>query len=154
MRAPSRHLKRPSSPSGSGTVAVDETGSLIQPLRVPLEYTWTNKKTQKGKNTHKIRPSTKTYNNNNTNNYETYIHYQHTNTSLQNNTPHPKYTTNIQIHPLPNNIHVSKVHCGSAFELDNSGLPYYCTPPVCFPDVIGALTVWRRNNKTKKRVQY
>jgi len=27
--------------------------------------------------------------------------------------------------------------------------PYYCTPPVCVPDVIGALAVWRQNN-TKK----
>jgi len=36
-------------------------------------------------------------------------------------------TPNIQIHPLHNNIHVSKVYCGSAFEPGASGLPYYCT---------------------------
>ena len=65
--------------------------------------------------------------NNTTNNYNFYIHYQHTNRSLQNNIPHPKYNPNIRIHPLQNNIHVSKVHCGSAFEPGASRLPYYCT---------------------------
>ena len=30
----------------------------------------------------------------------------------------------------------------SAFEPGTSGLPYYCTPPVCVPDVLGALAVW------------
>ena len=39
------------------------------------------------------------------------------------------------------------VHCGSAFEPGASGLPYYCTPPVCGPDVIGALAVWRQITK-------
>jgi len=33
----------------------------------------------------------------------------------------------LQIHPLQNNIHVSKVHCGGFFEPGASGLPYYCT---------------------------
>ena len=43
---------------------------------------------------------------------------------------------------------VSKVHCGSAFEPGTSRLPYYCTPPVCVPDVIGAvLTVWWQNTQ-------
>jgi len=42
-----------------------------------------------------------------------------------------------------------KVHCGSAFEPGVSGLPYYCTPPVCVSAVIGALAVWRPNNKKK-----
>jgi len=37
------------------------------------------------------------------------VHYQHTNTSLQNNIPHFEYNPNIQIHSLQNNIHVSKV---------------------------------------------
>jgi len=32
-------------------------------------------------------------------------------------------TPNIQIHPLQNNIPVSKVHCGSAIEPGASGLP-------------------------------
>ena len=43
--------------------------------------------------------------------------------------------------------HVSnfKVHCGSAFEPGASGLPYYCTPPVCVPAVLGALAVWLHN---------
>jgi len=36
------------------------------------------------------------------------------------------------------------------FEPGASGLPYYCTPPVCVPDVIGALAVWRQNIKKKK----
>jgi len=65
-----------------------------------------------------------------TNNYNPYIQSQNTNRSLQNNIPHPKYTTNVQIHSLQNNIHVSKVHRGSAFEPGASGLPYYCTAPV------------------------
>jgi len=41
-------------------------------------------------------------------------------------------------------------HCGSAFEPGASGLPYYCTPPVYVPAVIGALPVWRHNPKKKK----
>jgi len=41
--------------------------------------------------------------------------------------PIPQSTPNIQIYPLQNNIHVSKVHCGSAFEPGASGLTYYCT---------------------------
>ena len=42
------------------------------------------------------------------------------------------------------------VHCGSAFELGASGLPYHCAPLVCVPDVIAVLAVWRQNNQTKK----
>jgi len=42
------------------------------------------------------------------------------------------------------------MNCGSAFEPGASGLPYYCTPPVCVPDVIGALAVWRQIKKGKK----
>jgi len=38
------------------------------------------------------------------------------------------------------------VHYGGVFETGASGLPYYCTPPVCVPDVLGALTVWRHTN--------
>jgi len=37
-------------------------------------------------------------------------------------------------------------HCCSAFELGASGLPYYCTPPVCVPAVIGGQAVWWHNN--------
>ena len=77
------------------------------------------------------------------NHYNSWIYYQHTSTSLQNNIPNIKYTPNIWIHSLQNNIHVSKVHCGSAFEPGASGLPYCCTTPVCVPVVIGAL--WRQN---------
>ena len=44
---------------------------------------------------------------------------------------------------------LSMVHCGSAFEPGASGLPYYCTQPVCVPAVLGALAVWRPNNKKK-----
>ena len=43
----------------------------------------------------------------------------------------------------------SMVHCGSAFEPGASGLRYYCTPPVCIPDVIRGVAVWRHNNKKK-----
>jgi len=59
-------------------------------------------------------------------------------------------TINLKINPLQNHMHVSKVHCGSAFEPGASGLPYYCTPPVCVPDVIGALAVWWQNNQKKQ----
>jgi len=45
------------------------------------------------------------------------------------------------------NIHRSEVHCGSVFEPGGSSLPYYCTPPVCVPDVFGALAVWRLSKK-------
>jgi len=58
----------------------------------------------------------------------------------------PQSTPNIQIHPLQNNIHVSNVHCGSAFKPGASGLPYYYTPPVCVHTVLLALTVWWQNN--------
>ena len=44
-----------------------------------------------------------------------------------------------------------KVHCGSAFEPGASRLPHYCTPPVCVPDVIGGLVVWRHNNKENQK---
>ena len=43
----------------------------------------------------------------------------------------------------------SKFHCGSAFEPGASGLPYYCTAPVCALAVIGALAVWWQNIKKK-----
>jgi len=75
---------------------------------------------------HKTRPEKKT-----TKKYNPYVQFQHVNRSLQNNIPQPKYTTNIRIHSLQNNFHVSKVHCGSAFDPGGaSGLPYSCTPPV------------------------
>jgi len=45
----------------------------------------------------------------------------------------------------------SKVHCGSAFEPGASGLPYYCTLPVCVPDVSGGRTVWRQTLTKKYR---
>jgi len=45
---------------------------------------------------------------------------------------------------------LSMVHCGSAFEPGASGLPFYCTPPVCVPAVLGALALWW--HKKKKRV--
>ena len=41
------------------------------------------------------------------------------------------------------------VHCGSVFEPGASWLPYYCTPPVCIPDVLGALAVWRFQKKKR-----
>jgi len=42
-----------------------------------------------------------------------------------------------------------KFYCGSALGPGASGLPYYCTPPVCIPDVIRGVAVWRHNNKKK-----
>ena len=47
------------------------------------------------------------------------------------------------------NIHKSEVHCRSVFEPGGSGLPYYCTPPVCVPAVLGALAVWRFSKKKR-----
>ena len=44
-----------------------------------------------------------------------------------------------------------KVHCGSALGPGASGLPYYFTPPVTVPDVIGGLVVWQHNNQKKKK---
>ena len=46
-------------------------------------------------------------------------------------------------------IRTCDMNCGSAFEPGASGLPYYCTPPVCVPAVIGALAVWRQNTKNE-----
>ena len=45
----------------------------------------------------------------------------------------------------------SKVHCGSALEPGTSVLPFYCTPPVCVPDVIGGLVVRRHNINNDKK---
>jgi hypothetical protein len=42
------------------------------------------------------------------------------------------------------------VHCGRAFKPGASGLPYYCKSPVCVPDVIDALAVWRQNTPKKE----
>jgi len=39
-------------------------------------------------------------------------------------------------------VNKSKVHCGSTLGPGASGLPYYCTPLVCVPAVIGRLAVW------------
>ena len=60
-----------------------------------------------------------------------------------------KYTPNIQIHPLQNNINVSKVHCGSAFQPGASEIPYYCTS-IC----VRSWCYWRGNCvdlKTKQK---
>jgi len=48
----------------------------------------------------------------------------------------------------------SKVHCGSALgpAAGDSGLPYFCAPPVLVPTVLGGLAVWRHNKpKTKNQ---
>jgi len=45
------------------------------------------------------------------------------------------------------NFDRSEVQCGSAFEPGGSGLPYYCTLPVCVLAVLGALVVWRLKQK-------
>jgi len=47
--------------------------------------------------------------------------------------------------------------CGSAFEPGASGLPHYCTSPVCVPDVIGELAAWwhsKQNKKNRRRSTY
>ena len=51
---------------------------------------------------------------------------------------------------IPRYIQTCDMNCGSAFEPGASGLPYYCTPPVCVPAVLGALAVWRQNIKKLK----
>ena len=50
---------------------------------------------------------------------------------------------------IPRDIRTCDMNCGSAFEPGASGLPFYCTPPVCVPAVIGALAVWWQNMKNK-----
>jgi len=49
----------------------------------------------------------------------------------------------------------SKVLCGSAIRFGRAlpGIPYYCAPLVCVPDVIGVLAVWWHNKKKKKQFQ-
>jgi len=46
------------------------------------------------------------------------------------------------------------VHCLSALWPGASGLPYYCTPPVTVPDVIGALAVWRHKNRKREQIRH
>jgi len=58
------------------------------------------------------------------------------------------YFSFIRLHVCAYAIH-SMIHCGSAFEPGASGLPHYCTPPVCVPAVLGAPAVWRQNNQKK-----
>jgi len=110
-----------------------------------IQHQHTNRSLQDKENTcstHETRKNkTKQKQNNNNNNTTNnpYIQYQHTNRSLQDNFLHPQYNSNIQIHSLQNNIRVSKVHCGSAFEPGAFVLPYYCTPPVCVPVCVPAV---------------
>jgi len=61
------------------------------------------------------------------------------------------YFSFLRLHVCAFAIH-SMVHCGSVFEPGASGLPYYFTPPVCVPAVLGALSVWRQNQKKEIRV--
>ena len=49
------------------------------------------------------------------------------------------------------NILMSGVHYGSAFEPGGSGLPYYCTPPVCVSTVLDALECGGFKPKKKKK---
>jgi len=72
------------------------------------------------------------------------LHYLH-NTSISTYL-HIHYTPqscNSQVRyqhtPLQNNIHVSRVHCGSVFAPGACGPPYYCTPLVC---VLNGLRWW------------
>jgi len=55
---------------------------------------------------------------------------------------------------LRNNNHKTKhknnTNSGSAQEPGGSNLPYYCTPPVCVPHVLGLLAVWRLQTKKQK----
>jgi len=52
---------------------------------------------------------------------------------------------NIHIHHFKTIFMCPRKIAGVPCEPEASGLPYYCTPPVCVPDVIGALAVWRHN---------
>jgi len=49
----------------------------------------------------------------------------------------------LHAHTTILDIQTCEMKCGITFEPGASGLPYYCTPPVCLPGVIGALAVWR-----------
>jgi len=60
------------------------------------------------------------------------------------------YVSFISLHVYAVVIY-SMVHFRSAFESGASGLPYYCTQPVCIPAVLGALAVWRQNTHKKCR---
>ena len=60
------------------------------------------------------------------------------------------YFSFIWLHVYAFPIH-SMVHDWNAFEPGASELPYYCTPPVCVPAVLGALAVWRQNTQKNKR---
>jgi len=59
---------------------------------------------------------------------------------------------NRKIILLPNNIHVSEVHCGSAVRFGQALLGFLITAPpsVCVPEVIGVLAVWISNQKKKE----
>ena len=63
--------------------------------------------------------------------------YAYANVYFQNNS----YQTN----------HENNITCGSAYEPGGSGLPYYCTPPVCVPDVLCAIPVWRLSTKKNQK---
>jgi len=52
-----------------------------------------------------------------------------------------------QLHSLQNNIRVSKVYCGSAFEPGAYGLPYYCTS-ICVRTTHDARTCTLMPNKS------
>jgi len=45
----------------------------------------------------------------------------------------------------------SKVHGVSALEPGTSVLVFYCTPPLCVPDVIGGLVVRQHNSNNEKK---
>ena len=68
-------------------------------------------------------------------NHKPPTHYQHTHTWLE------------------NNIRVSRVHCGSAFGLCASGLPYYFAPLVCVVNGLGGLAVWWLYKQAKKQFE-
>ena len=60
----------------------------------------------------------------------------------------------IKVHThtkLHNNIHESKVHCGSAFEPGNWRLPHYSAPLVCILNFLGGLLVWHLYKQTNKQ---
>jgi len=64
-----------------------------------------------------------------------------------------KNTSNMRIHSLQNNIHVSKVHCGSAFKSGASGLRYYCNS-ICVRSCCNwRASLWIPNQKKSKNKQ-
>jgi len=64
--------------------------------------------------------------------------------------PIPENTINIQIHHFKLSCVQGPLRQWCSIRSGTSGLPYYCTPPVTIPAVLGVPAVWRHNDKNGK----